>query len=194
MKLLLLAAFLLNGNAPDPVTNAHSRSVDTKASTIQWTGHKVTGTHTGKVNIKSGEIAIHDGVIIGGSFSIDMTSITCEDLDAATGAKLIGHLNSDDFFNSANFPTASLRITKAIPQDTKGNHKVIGDLTIKGITKLIKFFAQVTKENGRDIAVADIKVDRSEYDVRYGSGSFFDNLGDKTIYDEFDLKVRLVIK
>lgn len=194
MKLLLLAAFLMNGNAPDPVTPAHSRTVDTKTSTIQWTGHKVTGTHTGKVTLKSGEIAIHDGVISGGSFSIDMNSITCDDLDAATGAKLIGHLKSDDFFNSANFPTATLRITKAMPQDTKGNHKILGDLTIKGITKPIKFFAQVTKENGRDVAIADIKVDRSEYDVRYGSGSFFDNLGDKTIYDEFDLKVRLVVK
>ena len=72
-------------------------------------------------------------------------------------------------------------------------YKVEGDLTIKKTTKPIKFIANIKEDGSIIVATADIQIDRSEYDVRYGSGSFFDNLGDKTIYDEFDLSVELVV-
>ena len=87
-----------------------------------------------------------------------------------------------------------MKIARVIPQDTKGNYKIQGNLTIKGITKPVKFFANVGNKGTSARATASIKVDRSEYDVRYGSGSFFDNLGDKTIYDEFDLNITLAVK
>lgn len=193
MKTLILFSFLLGGLLNNPGENTATRSVNVNTSTVAWTGYKVTGKHYGKVRIQSGQIDMKEGVISGGSFVIDMTSITCEDLTGETNGKLVGHLKSDDFFGVDQHPTATLNITRAIPQDTDGNYKILGNLTIKGTTKPIKFFARHSKENGRDVAKAQIKVDRSEYNVRYGSGSFFDNLGDKTIYDEFDMDVTLVL-
>jgi polyisoprenoid-binding protein YceI len=120
-----------------------------------------------------------------------MTSITTTDMTGEYATKLDNHLKSDDFFGTQNHPTAKFEISSAISQ---GNdlYKLTGDLTIKGIKKPIKFNATVKESNGVKTANALIKIDRSEFNVRYGSGSFFDNLGDKTIYDEFDLEVSLV--
>lgn len=193
MKLVILFALLTGITNPEPRQDVQSRKVDTKTSTIAWKGYKVTGEHNGNVLIKAGEVQMDGNVITGGTFTIDMNSITCNDLQGEMNGKLVGHLKSDDFFGVATYPNATLKITRAIPQNTAGDYKMLGDLTIKGKTKPVKFFAKVRQEGGKQIATADIKVDRSEYDVRYGSGSFFDNLGDKTIYDEFDLSVRLVL-
>ncbi len=185
---------LMGWMTPDPVKEIKTMSVDVASSQIVWKGYKVTGEHTGSVKIASGDLNMEDGVLKGGNFVIDMTSITCTDLEGEWRDKLVGHLNSEDFFNTATFPTATLKIARVIPQDSKGNYKIQGNLTIKGITKPVKFFAKVDQQGTSSRATASIKVDRSEYDVRYGSGSFFDNLGDKTIYDEFDLNVSLVVK
>ncbi len=167
--------------------------VDTLNSNVQWTGYKVTGQHNGVVNIKSGALLYDDkGFFSGGSFDIDMTSIKCLDLTGDMAGKLEGHLKSDDFFGSATHPTAKFVITKVIPRGKPGEYKVIGNLTIKTTTKEVKFDANLAEaDGGKIIATGDIKIDRSDFDVRYGSGSFFDGLGDKTIYDEFDLKVKL---
>lgn len=192
MNLFVFFALVLGFVAPNPPATS-TRAVDTKASVVTWTGYKVTGKHYGKVNLVSGELTMNEGVITGGTFVIDMNSMTCDDLTGETAGKLLGHLKSDDFFGVEKFPRATLKITRAIAQDSKGNYKILANLTIKDTTKPIKFFATVTKEGGKDVATADIKVDRSEFDVRYGSGSFFDSLGDKTIYDEFDMNVRLVL-
>lgn len=174
-------------------TTIADHTVDTAASNIVWKGYKVTGSHTGNVKIKNGSLQVQDGVLKGGSFEIDMTSITCTDLEGDMAGKLVGHLKSDDFFGAANHPTAKFVITRALPQDSKGNYKIIGNLTIKETTKEIKFFANVTT-TGKPTATGKITIDRSEFNVKYGSGSFFDGLGDKTIYDEFELDVKLVSK
>jgi polyisoprenoid-binding protein YceI len=173
---------------------ADTYNVDTASSTVVWKGYKVTGSHTGTVKIKNGSLTWDAGKLTGGSFEIDMNSITDTDLDGEYAAKLVGHLKSDDFFGVTKYPTAKLVITKAIPQDTKGNYKLVGNLTIKETTKEIKFMAAVTETSGTITASGKITIDRSEYNVKYGSGSFFDGLGDKTIYDEFDLQVSLVAK
>ena len=174
--------------------NTATYNVDVNSSSIAWTGRKVTGQHTGYVKVKNGNLTYADGKLTGGTFDIDMNSITCTDLEGEYAGKLVGHLKSDDFFGAAKYPTAKFVITKAIPQDTKGNYKIIGNLTIKEKTNEVKFAAAVNESNGTINASGKITVDRSEYDVRFGSGSFFDNLGDKTIYDEFDLQVSLVAK
>lgn len=189
-KLLLLPLFALLAGAFTHVTNYR---IDPAASTIVWTGYKVTGKHTGNVTLKEGSLQSNHGTITGGSFEIDMNTITCTDLDGG-GPKLVGHLKSDDFFGVATYPTAKFVITRAIPQDTKGNYKIIGDLTIKKTTKQVKFNAQVSEANHQLTATGKIVIDRSDFDVRFGSGSFFDGLGDKTIYDEFDLDIKLVGK
>lgn len=168
-------------------------SVDTEASKIDWRARKVTGKHNGHLMVKSGSLDMEDGVLKGGSFDIDMTTITVDDLKGGGKAKLEGHLKSADFFNVEEFNTANFTITKVFPIDTEGNYKITGDLTIKGNTNQIKFNANISEEDGKITGTAtDVEVDRSEYDVRYGSGSFFSNLGDKTIYDEFQLDITLV--
>ncbi|OWY25156.1 YceI family protein [Sphingobacteriales bacterium UPWRP_1] len=168
--------------------------VDTTASNIVWIGEKVTGKHTGNVKLKSGTLQMDNDKLVGGSFEIDMTTISCTDLEGGMADKLVSHLKSEDFFGVDKYPTALFTITRAIPQDTKGNYKIIGNLTIKEITNPIVFKANVANNGGKISATGDIVVDRSLYNVRFGSGSFFDNLGDKTIYDEFMLKVSLVTK
>jgi polyisoprenoid-binding protein YceI len=90
------------------------------------------------------------------------------------------------------YPSALFRITSVASRGTAGEYKVTGDATIKGKTKEIRFLASVNRESG--VAKASITLDRTDYDVRYGSGSFFSNLGDKTIYDEFDLEIALAIQ
>lgn len=172
--------------------NPQALTVDVQKSNIVWKGYKVTGSHYGNVKIKSGSLNMEDGKLTGGSFEIDMNSITCDDLKGDSNGKLVGHLKSDDFFGVAKYPTAKFVITQAIPYGTPGSYKLVGNLTIKETTKQVKFMADVVGENGMITASADLKVDRSDFNVRYGSGSFFDNLGDKTIYDEFDLQVKLV--
>ena len=168
--------------------------VDAGASTIVWQGYKVTGQHTGTVKVQSGNLTFDNGVLTGGTFTIDMTSIKCTDQEGEWADKLVGHLKSEDFFGVDKYPTSKFVITRAIPQDTKGNYKIIGNLTIKDTTKEVKFLASAAETAGSVTAAGKITVDRSEYNVKYGSGSFFDGLGDKTIYDNFDLQVSLVAK
>ena len=168
--------------------------VNVSASDLTWYGYKVTGQHHGSIDLKSGSLNFENGQLVGGEFVIDMTTIRNADMAGSGGAeKLEGHLKSDDFFGVSRYPTATLTLTKVIPYGTAGDYKITGDLTIKGTTKPVKFMAKVSENGGGLVATAEITVDRSEYDVRYGSGSFFDNLGDKAISDEFELKVNLAL-
>ena len=190
----ILAAFALAAMSfTTPVEDmVEALAVNVQKSNVVWKGYKVTGSHYGNVKLKTSKLNMENGKLTGGSFEIDMNSITCDDLKGDSNGKLVGHLKSDDFFGAATHPTAKFVITQAIPYGTPGTYKIVGNLTIKETTKQIKFQANVTEEEGSTVAVAEMKVDRSDFDVRFGSGSFFDNLGDKTIYDEFDLQVKLV--
>ena len=167
---------------------------DLTKSYVKWTGYKVTGQHFGKVMLKSGSLEFEGDNLIGGAFEMDMTSITVEDLSGEGAKKLGGHLKSDDFFGVAAHPTSKFVITKVVSRGTPGAYKIIGNLNLKAATKELRFNADIKTIEGKQTAVAKIKLDRSEYDIRYGSGSFFENLGDKTIYDEFDLEINLVYK
>lgn len=193
---MLLASGLSFANNPtgtNPSTETVSYAVDLEASSIGWKAYKVTGEHMGTVKLKSGILMFEGGKLTGGQFEADMTSINVTDLTGEYKGKLEGHLKSDDFFGVEKNPTASLILTNVIPNGVD-RYKIEGDLTIKGITKKIKFIANLSEEGDEIKAVSDLQIDRSEYNVRYGSGSFFDDLGDKTIYDEFDLTVNLVTR
>lgn len=161
--------------------------VDTKSSFINWTGKKVVGSHEGTIKLSGGELTFAAGKLTGGSFSIDMTSMENTDMQGGGAEKLMGHLKSDDFFSTANHPTSTLKITNVKAKDS--GYDITGDLTIKGITKPISFSATA----GQYLANADITVDRTLYDIKYGSGSFFSDLGDKAIDNNFTLKVNLVL-
>ncbi len=186
---MLLAMFAFIGFA---FTTLKTVNVDTAASQITWKGYKVTGEHTGTINVKSGNFIYDGDALTGGSFEIDMTSIACTDLQGEYAGKLVGHLKSDDFFGVATYPTAKFEVTKVISRGKAGDYKVTGNLTIKETTKEIRFNVTVANNTGVPVATADITIDRSDFNVKYGSGSFFDDLGDKTIYDEFDLGLKLV--
>ena len=176
------------------LATATTVQLDTTASQATWKGYKVTGNHEGTIAVKSGELTFEEGSLTGGTIVIDMASLKTTDLSGETAAKLEGHLKSPDFFGVEAHPTATLTVTKVVSRGLPGEYRVTADVTIKEATKSIKFNTVVKEEMGAYVATADIKLDRTDFDVRYGSGSFFDNLGDKTIYDEFDLGVKLVTK
>ncbi len=163
------------------------KQVKTTESKVVWKGYKVTGSHYGTVTLKEGWLEFDNNKLVDGYFTVDMTSITSDDLSGEYKTKLEKHLKSDDFFGVDNHPTATLEFTN-VKQTGKNSYQVTGNLTIKGKTNTVTFPMSIYGSK----ATANVKVDRSLYDVRYGSGSFFDNLGDKTIYDEFDLVVDLV--
>ena len=185
LSLVLTLVFGLSSLA-NPV-DGEKKEVKTNESKVTWKAYKVTGSHTGTVNLKSGTLIFDDnGMLTGGEFEADMTSITVTDLEGEYKDKLEGHLKSDDFFSVANHPSSKLVFTN-VKSTGKNAYEVTGDLTIKGITKPVTFDVSIYGSK----AMATMKIDRAQYDVRYGSGSFFENLGDKTIYDEFDLVVDL---
>ena len=165
---------------------AQDSVVNTAESNIHWLGKKVTGQHEGNIALKSGVINLIDGAVTGGSFVVDMTSMSCTDLSGNSAGKLIGHLKSDDFFGVDNHPEASLIFTKV---EAKGNgvYTITGDFTIKGKTNPAQFDLRLADGS----ATAKVIIDRALYDIRYGSNSFFDNLGDKAIYNDFELDVTL---
>ncbi len=182
--LALAALTLYAHNGPQ-----HGGEVDLAASTVEWEGKKVVGKHNGIIAIKSADLQFNNHKLSGGKIVMDMTSITCTDLPDGPGRKLIGHLTSGDFFETEAHPTATLDITKVMAGDGN-NYTIHGDLTIKGITKPISFDALVSAKN----ASAEIMIDRTMYNIKYGSGSFFKGLGDKAIDNEFKLTVNLVMK
>jgi len=167
---------------------AGTQKVDASKSTVKWLGKKVTGEHFGSIAVKEGSLEVANGKVTGGKVVIDMASLTVEDIkDAGTNGKLVGHLKADDFFGVATFPTAELVITKVEGTSFSGN------LTIKGITNPTVFTATSTKEGKSTTYKGTLTIDRSKFNVKYGSKSFFDNLGDKAIYDDFSLDFSLVV-
>lgn len=179
------------------VTNLVSETfqIDTNKSSIFWTGNKVTGSHNGIVKLKSGSVSIDNLDIKSGSFEIDLTTITNKDIESKEyKKKLEDHLKSDDFFNISEFPTGTFEIKSSTKKDTETI--INGILTIKGISLPISFPSIITKTDNVYRANAKLKMDRTKWDIRYNSGSFFDpaNLGDKLIYDDIEIEIELFTK
>ena len=169
--------------------------IDTKASKVYWTAKKVTGEHTGYVSVGKGNVMVEGNNVVGAQVNMDLNTIVCTDLtDAQWNQKLIGHLKSDDFFSVEKFPVASFEITSMKPGSTNREYNVKGKMTIKGISNEISFPVKVSLENGTVKAVGTAKLDRTKWDIKYGSGKFFDDLGDKMIYDEFEIKFDISAK
>ena len=168
------------------LATAQTKKIDAAASKIEWLGKKVTGQHNGTVNFKDGAVVFQKNKLVGGSFTVDMTSLTSTDLSGEYLGKLNGHLKSEDFFGTEKFPTATL-VIKKIGAKSANVYTATADLTIKGITQPVTFDITV---NG-NTATTTFNVDRTKYGIKYNSKSFFDTIGDKAIYDEFELKVSL---
>lgn len=184
--------------ALSPYALAKSVAVDPAQSSVRWLGKKVVGDkHDGSVAVKSGQVELEGNELKGGEVVIDMGSIKNDDVkDATYNAKLTGHLKSDDFFGVATHPTSQFKIksVKALKGRKDATHEITGDLTIKGVTHPVTFPAKVEVKNGIASAKGKLVVDRTKYNVRYGSGKFFENLGDKMISDEFELDIDLKSK
>ena len=178
---------------------ARAYKVDVAKSDVKWHAKKVTGEHKGNISLNSGQLEVQGNKVVGGTFAFDMNSITCSDItDAEYNQKFVGHLKSDDFFGVEKNPTATFKITSVKPiagaAAGAANTTVSGDLTIKGITKTVSFPATVTVKDGVANAKADVTVDRTKFDIRYRSNNFFENLGDKAIYDDFVVSLDITAK
>ncbi len=179
-KLLSIVALLVS-----VVAIGQTKRLHLKGSNLQWEAKKVVaGGHKGTLAFKSGELTYKNNELTGGTFVVDMNSlaVTDEGMDAKGKEKLIGHLKSDDFFSVKKFPTATLTL-KQVTRTQQG-YKAKGDLTIKGITKPVEVELLRTTVEGY---ASTLVVNRTEFDIKYGSGSFFSNLGDKAIEDNFTL-------
>ena len=169
--------------------------IDAAKSTIGWVGKKVTGSHNGIIRIADGNLALTDGKLAGGNFTIDTRSISILDItDLNTNAQFAGHLASEDFFGIEKYPTATLEIT-SVSQGGNNTYHVAGELTIKGISHPIEFDAEVGDIQGDTLqASGKLIIDRTKYDMRFRSGNFFKDLGDTLIYNDFTLNVLLNAK
>ena len=191
MKLLttlilsLVALFTFDENPAPP-------SVNKAESQVRWEASKVTGTHWGYVPMKNANLEIKSKKITGGSFDMDMVNLTVEDLkEEPSKGNLTKHLKSDDFFSVEKFNTSTFKITEA--KTTNGtDYTISGTLTIKGISQPLSFPAKVSIAGNKLTATGQITFDRTKYDIKFRSGNFFENLGDKMIYDEVKLDVKLV--
>ncbi|RTQ46234.1 YceI family protein [Hymenobacter gummosus] len=176
---------------------AQTYTVQPQLSTLGWVGKKVGGQHNGTVAVKDGSVQVKGNQIVGGTFAFDMNSIKVEDLkDAEWNGKLVGHLKNDDFFGVSSNPTANFVITsvKPIKADASGNNaQISGNLTIKGKTNPVTFPAKVGVKDGVASASGVATVDRTKYDVKYGS-TLFGAAADKAIEDNFTLSFHVIAK
>lgn len=182
IKNLALVAFVAIFTLSFTAIAQEKKDIKTENSKLVWKGYKVTGSHEGTIDIQSGFLTFVADKLTGGNFTINMTTLASTDLEGEYKGKLEGHLKSDDFFGVATHKTATLEFTE-VEASGKNAYNVTGDLTIKGETNPVNFTISIYGNK----ATANLKVDRTQYGVKYGSASFFDDLKDKAIYDEFDL-------
>ena len=188
-KLILIVALTISNLTALKAQN--QLNINLSESTVEWFGEKVTGSHSGNVSLSSAYFIMGKEHIEGGVFVMDMKSIKCTDIESPEyAAKLENHLMDDDFFGSETYPTANFTFTKVIFDGT--SYLITGDMNIKGMQQEITFPAQFHTAEGRLIADATVKIDRTKHDIKYGSGAFFDDLGDRMILDEFTLNIHLV--
>lgn len=162
-------------------------AVNTTESNITWEGFKPTGSHNGTINIENGVFKLEAGKIAGGTFLINMSSIK----ESEDNAKLEGHLKGPDFFDVEKFPTAGFEVTGIEIKD--GKTMLTGNLTLKDVKNIISFPISVSLQGDTLTIMSEVfTIDRSKWNVKYGSKSFFDDLKDKFINDDIELKINII--
>lgn len=166
--------------------------IDIRQSSIEWTGKKLTGEHYGNIALANSHLLVKADRLSGGAFDIDMNTITCTDItDEKSNRRLVDHLKSEDFFSVSKYPVSRFVITKVVHKGGE-TYDITGNLTIKERTHPLTFPASLILKDKIVTATATLVFDRSKYDVKFGSQSFFENLGDKMVYDDVEMKVILV--
>jgi polyisoprenoid-binding protein YceI len=173
--------------------------VDVDASNLNWQASKVLVpgyTDRGAVSISEGFVMVEDNNVSSSEFVIDMSTIAAESTGRGSGeAGLSKHLMSGDFFDVEKYPTAEFKLSKFVPQLNAGMFEVSGTLKVKDIEKPIVFLAEVFVAEDESLrAIAEIELDRTEWDIKYNSSKFFSDLGDKVIDDKFMVELDLVVK
>lgn len=193
---LLFTAFL-TFTAFEP---AHQPHVDVyqlnlEKSSLNWNAKKVTGEHYGTINFAKGTLNDNHGSY-SGLFEIDMSTIVVNDLKGGSKEKLENHLRSNDFFDTANHPASKLSIAsiRRVSTDAGLVYKVTGQLTIKDITHPVEFDSSMEASDGILWFKGSITIDRTKYDIKYRSGQFFPEIGDKMIYDDFTLTFEVALQ
>ena len=186
--ILALSLILVLMSFTNPIVKVtKSVSIDIENSLINWKGYKPTGSHEGTILFNSGTIELEDEKILGGSFEVAMATLK----DADGSKRLEGHLKAKDFFEVEVFPTSQFEITNV--KEEEGKSIITGNMVIKGISKEISFPAVVSiTENSVSLKSETIKINRADFNIKYKSKSFFNNLKEKFINDEFDIQVTLV--
>ncbi|MDZ7776240.1 MAG: YceI family protein [Bacteroidales bacterium] len=173
------------------IAQTNTVDLNENSGTVEWEGKKIGGSHNGEIDIKDGQLTFNNKELTKAHIVIDMSSIVNHDLeDQESNQKLVGHLKSDDFFGVKTYPEATFKSTSIAPKGS-GKYMVTGNMTIKGTTNPVEFPLEMNTSKKAFSAEGTFKIDRSKYDVRYGSRSFFDNLGDKAIYDDFEISFKI---
>ena len=177
------------------ITASDTLYINVDSSTINWIGRKVTGEHSGTLNLSKGWVVMQEGSIIGGKFIFDMTSIKNTDIESPEWKeKLEKHLMAEDFFFVDSFPNAILEIKyhhQIIDDKTGQTNQIIADLTIRGITHEINFPINISHSKSNFYAEGLIDINRTLFNIKYNSGTFFEELGDRMIYDDFTVQFSL---
>jgi len=177
-------------------TGGQSYTIDVDNSLLFWQGSKPTGKHEGSIKVLSGEIRTDGNELTKAVIEMDMNSIQADNMAEEDKANLEGHLKNEDFFDVGNFPTAKFEMTKLtkLENDPTGvTHLIYGNMTIKDVTKNIGVKASIkTGDNLIAIKIPSFKIDRSEFNVKYKSKKFFDNLKDNFIHDEIGLSIQIL--
>jgi hypothetical protein len=191
------------GEAQTPSEGSGSEYAMTPdASVIMWRGVKPGGEHVGTVAAEKGVLMVENGEITGGSMVIDLNTIENEDLEGDMNARLVGHLKSEDFFYTEQYPKAEFEVVtieeytgEAPEEGIDPTHMITGNLTMRGETKSISFPAMVKIEDNRIIAKTnEFAIDRTKWGVNFKSRSVFDNLKDDFINDMINLKFDVVFE
>jgi len=163
--------------------------VDTEASVVRWDNSKITGVnHPGTVDVKTGSFEIKEGKLANGEVIIDMTTVKSDEkLD-----DLVVHLLGEDFFSVDTYPESKIVLKKMELDENTGKYMVEGDLTIKDVTNPISFPASVAQGVEGLGIVAEFEIDRTEWNVLWGSGKGLDNLKDKYLRDEIRYKLNII--
>jgi len=181
------------GNTSSTYLDKGSYDIISTESELKWIGKELsTDTHTGTLVLKNGKIDVNANEVIHGEVEIDMTTITVTDMQGKWGKKLEGHLKSPDFFDVGKYSSAFITFQSDENPIKNNQINLTGELTIKDITHPISFTAELLQKKPTLKAKASMSFDRSEYDVRFRSGKFFENIGDKLILDDIEVDVLLV--
>ncbi|MEM9237006.1 MAG: YceI family protein [Verrucomicrobiota bacterium] len=170
-----------------PAAPDGTHTLDLEQSRVGWTGRNLINKHHGSIAIRSGELEFTDGQLTGGSVVLDPKQLVCDDLDGELHDVLIAHLQSHDFFDTGVHPEIRIEITGSDGELVQAN------LTIKGITHPIEIpIASGLTPEGLPAAQGTVAIDRTKWNVLYGSKRFFHRLAGHLVNDLIEIELRIV--